>query len=154
MVNAMSRITIIGLLTGLIVTACSSMHEQRPDLPSMDTLLAQLTEQNGRACIRSGSISGYAPLSDRMVSVSGRRGEHFLVTTLFSCPSLDFSMGVAFSGSFSEICGGSTRDQLLTGEESCPIKHIYKFLSRADAFATLEMAEARRKVMAHFPVQQ
>ena len=150
----MSRIPIIGLLTGLFITACSSMHEQKPDLPSMDTLLAQLTEQNGRACIRSGSINGYAPLSDRMVSVRGRRGEHFLVTTLFSCPSLDFSMGVAFSGSFAEICGGGARDQLRTEDESCPIKHIYKFQSRADAMATFERAKARREVLSQFPTLQ
>ena len=150
----MTRNTLIGLLAGLLGTACSTMHERTPQPPTMDAMLAQLTEQNGRACIRSSDIDGYAPLSDRLVSVSGRRGEYFLVTTLFSCPSLSTAMGVAFSGSFAEICGGGGGNHLSTREESCPIRHIYKFPSREAAFATVKAAKAQREAIAQFPDQE
>ena len=77
-----------------------------------------------------------------------------LYSTLYKCFSLDSSMGIAFSGSFAELCGGSENSHLRTREESCPVKHIYKFPSREDALATDEMAQARREAMAQFPEQQ
>ncbi len=142
----------IAVCVGLLVTACSGTGERKPRPPSMDEMLGQVTEQNGRACIRTNDIDGYAPLSDDMVSVSARGKKHYLVTTMFRCASLGSSFNVGFSGKFSEICGRG-QGELITREETCPIMHIYEFPSRDDAFASLQAAEARREAQTLFPDQ-
>jgi hypothetical protein len=151
MVNEMIQRLLIGILMALLCAACSTVQDQKPKLPSVDELLTQFTEQNGRSCIRTNDIRGFSALDDQLVSVNGRRGEHFLVTTLYRCYSLDSSFAIGFSGSFSEVCGGSAGNQLVTREESCPVKHIYKFPSKDDAMVMVEMVEARRKALAQFP---
>jgi hypothetical protein len=138
------------VLTGLLLAACASTRESAANLPSTDEMLAQVTEQDGRACIRAADIDGYAPLDDSLVSVGGRRREHFLVTMMFRCSSLGTSMAVAFDGSFAEFCGGGN-DAIRTRSERCPVRHIYRFPSRDDAFAALEAARARRQAQQLIP---
>ena len=43
--------------------------------PSIDTMLAEVTEQDGRACVEVSDINGYAALSDAMLSVGGQGEE-------------------------------------------------------------------------------
>jgi hypothetical protein len=141
----------LGLCLVLLVVSCSTTQDLPPK-SSMDQMLAEVTQQDGRACVRLNDINGYATVSDGVVSVSGRRKETFLVTTLYRCHLLDDGMGIAFSGRFSEVCGGGM-DTIATREESCPIKHIYEFRTREDAFAAIHAAEARREVNAQYPLQ-
>jgi len=138
------------ICASLLIAGCSATQKSSSGTPSMDQMLAQLTEQDGRACIRISDIKGYGPLSDHMLSVSGRRKEHFLVTTMYSCLSMSDSLGVAFSASFAEVCGGGM-SRVTTRSESCPIKHIFKFASRDDAFTTIDVAKARREAIEQFP---
>ena len=142
--------TLFIILLASVSVACST-QPQKQRLPSMDSLFAELTEQDGRACIRSSSANGFSAIDDNLVSISGHRKKHYLVTTLFSCHSLDFSMGVALVGTFSEVCGGRAGDALVTREESCPIKHIYAFESRDDAMTVVKMAEGKREALRQFP---
>ena len=145
----MHRILFAALATVFAIAACGTGPNQSANLPSHDELLAEMSQQNGRACIRSADIQGFAPLSDNVVSVSARSRGHYLVTTLFRCPSLTSSINVGFAGNFAEVCGGSGR--IVSREESCPIRGIYRFADRDDALASWEMIKARREVMAQFP---
>lgn len=137
----------IGLLTGLLLASCGT-QEKKPEPPPIDAVLAGLTEQNGRACIRVNDIHGFAAMSDQMISVNSRRGEYFLVTLPHRCYSLSSTYEIAFQGAFLDVCGGGARDRILTPEESCPIKHIYKFKSRKEALATLELAKKKQQALA------
>ena len=143
--------TLASFLTlALVLGACAGTPERVTRPAPIHEMLAQVTEQDGRACIRLDDIRGYAPLDDSLISVSGRRREHFLVTTTFRCTELGTAMAVAFDGRFSEVCGGGT-GTVVTGRERCPIRHIYEFPSRDDAFAALEAARARREAQELIP---
>ena len=110
----------------LTLAACSSLQA---NLPDYDQLLKTQTEQNGRACIRESDIRGYGVLDDSVVSINGRgRKEYYLLTTVYQCNSLMTSGSAAFIGGFSELCGGG-RDNIFTGDDSCPIKSIFKLLT-------------------------
>ena len=144
-----SRHLVAGLCAGILLTACGTTQD-KPPTPRMDAMLAEVTEQDGRACIRIGDIEGFAPLGDRVVSVGGRGKRQYLVTTMYRCDSLSGSFGVGFSGTFSEVCGGGMGN-VVTREETCPIKYIFEFQSREDAFAAYQAAEARRDARVLFP---
>ena len=146
--------TILTILFIALCTGCSTTQSQKPRLPSVDSLLLQMTEQDGRACIRSGDMNGFAALDDDIVSVNARRKKHYLITTTYSCHSLGSSFSLGLSGTFSEVCGGGASNQLITRDEACPIKHIFVFESREDALATYEMVKGRREAMAQFPAAQ
>ena len=132
------------LLAMGLLAACAAQSE-RPTL-SFDEALQQVTGQDGKTCIRDYDIDGFGAINDSVVSVSGRGREHFLVTTRFRCNTLSTAFKVNFSGDFSEFCHG--RDEIITREESCPVKHIYRFANREDAFAALDAAKERRAVSA------
>lgn len=139
--------TVLCLFALSTLSACSSLTA---NLPSNDTLLGELTEQNGRACIRSNDINGFGVLDDDVISIDARRGEYYLVTTLFRCNSLSISPKIAFKGNFANFCGGGG-DSIITGDEACPVKAIYKFNSSKealDAFAELtnKRAELREEL--------
>lgn len=124
------------------LTACASMQI---DLPDYDELLKAQTEQNGRVCIRDSDIRGYGVLDDSVVSIDARRpNEYYLLTTVYQCHSLMISGSAAFVGGFSELCGGG-RDKIFTGDDSCPIKSIFKFESQDQAFAAFDQAKETRK---------
>lgn len=127
-------------LTNLV--SCSST---RVDLPSYDELLRAQTKQDGRACVRQHNISGYGLLGDDVVSISAPSNKrYYLATTLFQCQSLQTSFRAGFKGDFSELCGGG-RDKIVTTEEYCPIKSIFEFGSRKEAFDTFDIIEKIRK---------
>ncbi|WP_158966268.1 DUF6491 family protein [Paraglaciecola sp. L3A3] len=124
------------------LVSCSSLYV---DLPNYDELLKTETTQDGRACVRQNDIRGYGTLDDDVISVSvSPRNQYYLITTLFRCDSLLTSFAAGFKGNFSELCGGG-RDKILTSDESCPIKSIFEFESREDAFATFEKAKTIRQ---------
>lgn len=135
---------IFTLCTILSLSACSSLVA---NLPSNDKLLQEYTEQDGKECIRDGNIRGFGVLADDVVSVESRlRGEYYLMTTIYRCHSLGFSVQVAFVGNFAEFCSGGG-DKIHTGEEACPIKSIFKFESRELAFEAYEAITEKRKAL-------
>lgn len=138
------------LLLAAVLAACSAPESRPGQAPSLDQVLLQMSEQDGRACLRTDRIDGYAVLDDGVVSVGTRGRRHYLVTTLLRCHSLDSAMGIAFSSPHGDFCGGG-RDTLETGTESCPARHVFEFTSREDALATFELARARRQALEQFP---
>jgi len=132
----------LAIITLGSLVSCSSVHV---NLPSYDDLLKAETEQNGRACIRQHNIRGYGLLDNDVISIDARgKNNYYLVTTWLRCQSLQTSFSAGFKGDFSELCGGA-RDKILTSEESCPIKSIFEFESREQAFATFEKADKIRQ---------
>lgn len=139
--------TIFSLFTLLSLSACSSLTVNPP---SNNALLGELTKQNGRACVRSNDINGFGVLDDDVISIDGRRGKYYLVTTLFRCNSLSISPKIAFKGNFANFCGGGG-DSIITGDEACPVKAIYEFSSSKEAFdafaeVTNKRAELRQEL--------
>lgn len=133
------------LLTGMYLASLAGCASLQSNLPNYDELLKTQTEQNGRECIRDSQIRGYGVLNDDVVSIDARRpNEYYLMTTLYRCQSLVMSNSAAFVGGFSELCGGG-RDKIFTGEDSCPIKSIFKFESREQAFDAFDQAKETRK---------
>lgn len=124
------------------LVSCSSLQV---NLPSYDELLKAQTEQDGRACVRQHNIRGFGMLDDEVISINASgKNRYYLVTTLFKCYSLQTSFSAGFKGDFLELCGGG-RDKIITAEESCPIKSIFEFKSRDEAFATFEKADKIRQ---------
>jgi hypothetical protein len=121
----------------LMLSACAA--STTPPSTELDTALRGITGQNGRACVRVSDISGYGAPDDSTVSVSSKFRKHYLMITRFRCPELATSLGAAFSGRFTEFCGG--RDSILAGGRSCPIQSVFEFESRQAAFEALDAAE-------------
>ena len=136
--------TLAGLVLStamLLLSACSSTAV---NMPSNNELLAEITMQDGRECVLSNDIFGFGVLDDDILSVDSRRGnEYFLFTTLFRCQSIQTSFALGFDSRFAQICGGG-QDRILSGEENCPIRGIYKFENRKQAFAAFDALEAKR----------
>jgi hypothetical protein len=127
----------------LVCASCSTTHKQEV-APDVTDMLAEVTGQNGRACIKTYEVNGFGGIEDNLVSVSGKFRDHYLVTTLYRCQSLQGSPAIAFAGSFQEICGGG-HGALKTGKESCPVKDIYVFPNREAAFAAVAAAREQRE---------
>ena len=124
------------------LVSCSSLGV---NLPSYDELLRTQTEQDGRACVRQHNIRGYGMLEDDVISINARgKNRYYLITTWFKCHSLQTSFAAGFKGNFSELCGNGS-DKILTSEESCPIKSIFEFESKEEAFATFEKVQVIRQ---------
>ena len=124
------------------LVSCSSLDV---NLPSYDNLLKAQTEQDGRACVRQHNIRGFGMLEDDVMSVSASgKNRFYLITTLYQCQSLQTSFSAGFKGDVFELCGGSL-DKILTAEESCPIRSIFEFESREEAFASFEKADNIRQ---------
>lgn len=139
----MKRSFIVGLaLVSAGLIGCSS---QQSKAPHISTMLLEETGQNGRACIRSHRIRGYGVLKHNVVSIDGHR-DYYLATVLPGCFSLDTSFQAGFKGNFGEVCGGSN-DRILSGGDSCTIRHIFKFDDRKQAFATYDSIIEKRKAL-------
>ena len=133
---------ILSIVIAIGVTACTS---RVANLPSNDELLREYTQQDGRECIRDRDIRGFGVLDNDVISVDSRtRDEYFLMTTLYRCYSLDISPQVAFVGKYAEFCAGGS-DKIHTGEEVCPIKSIFKFESREQAFEAFDIISEKRE---------
>jgi hypothetical protein len=128
------------LCTGLI--GCSN---QQSKAPHISTMLIEETGQNGRACVRSSRIRGYGILKHDVISIDGHR-DYFLATVRPGCLSLSTSIQAAFSGDFGEVCGG-INDKIISGGDSCTIRHIFKFDDRKQAFAVYESTLEKRKAL-------
>lgn len=132
----------LSIIVFLSLISCSSLGV---NLPSYDELLKSETGQDGRECVRQHNIRGYGILDDEVISISASgKNRYYLVTTLLRCHSLQTSFSAGFKGDFSQLCGGG-RDKILTSEESCPIKSIFEFKSREEAFATFEKVDKIRQ---------
>lgn len=129
----------------IIIFSLVSCANLGMNLPSHDELLRAQTEQDGRACVRQFDIHGFGMLDDDVISISASgKNRYYLITTLFQCRSLQTSFAAGFKGNFSELCGGG-HDKILTAEEACPIKSIFEFKSREEAFATFKKVEKIRE---------
>ncbi|MDT0596500.1 DUF6491 family protein [Glaciecola petra] len=128
-----------------LLFACDITSNKGSGLLNNNTLLLSITEQDGRACLREDDIRGFGILDDDVISVeSRRRGEYYLLTTLYHCPSIQFSPKLAFSASFNELCGGGGRASVISGDEICPIRNIFKFENRQQAFDAFAQVEEKR----------
>jgi hypothetical protein len=147
--------SILPVLLLALFAACGTTPEQKPKPPSMDEMLAQMTEQSGSACIRFKDIENHEALEDDLISVSTRGKEHYLVTTTSPCNLLRRSSGILVSDSWGTLCSGggaAISEGGLGGlDRSCPVRNVYSFPSRKAAMAALLVAKSRREVMEQFP---
>jgi hypothetical protein len=142
--------TLLGSL--LLLAGCATGGKDSAPDADYDALLAELTHQNGRACVRFSDISGAGSLGENVFSVStSLNRKHYLVTTVIRCAGLETSMGVGFDGLQNEVCGRSSSSLVANGQ-SCPIKHIYEFPTREDALAAWEMVQAQQEVLEQYHV--
>lgn len=121
----------------LMGTLASCTQTTQPAAPKLSAVLAELTGQNGRACVRSGNIRGFAANEDSININAGRR--YYVATTLFRCNNLDLSPVAVFSSRFAELCGGTGR--MFIPGETCQIDKIFEFDNRKSAHSTLDQAE-------------
>lgn len=126
----------------LTLAACATNAGKEP-VPQMRELLHQLTEQNGRACVRTSQIRGFGTSKNRVITIDGGR-DYYLATTLHSCNDIDTSFRALFVGKFGEVCGNSF-SKIVAGGSRCAIGSMYKFESRKEAFAALETARDLRQ---------
>lgn len=131
----------LALLTcmAVLVAACNSTPTKQPEPREIDEALKQVTEQNGRDCLYVRDILGFGALSDSVLSVSGKFKKHYLMVTLYRCPSIQYGGGAAFWGAFSEFCGGG-RNSVQSRDKPCPVKSVFSFESRDEAFAAHDKA--------------
>ncbi len=122
-----------------LVAACGTTPSRQPEPRAIDDALKEVTGQNGRECVYVRDIMGYGALSDSVLSVSAKFKKHYLMITLFRCPSMQYGGGAAFWGSFSEFCGGGN-NSVQSGDKPCPVKSVFEFDSRDDAFAAHDKA--------------
>ena len=130
------------IASSLIVAVLTGCASSPANLPSYDELLKAETEQDGKTCIRQSDINGYGVLGNDIISVDARRKKHYLITTLYRCNSLNTGFQAGFDGNYFDFC--PIRDKIITIDESCPVKSIFEFDSRKDAFAAFEKVEAIR----------
>ena len=138
---------IFSILMMALLAACGTTPEDRQtsELPSLDELLAQMTEQSGKTCIEFRNLKGHRMVADGVISVSMRRGEHYLVTTAHSCRFLGNSSGTLVSDSWGTLCRGT--GTIVQDASTCPVRHIYEFPSREEAMKTLKAAQERRDAL-------
>lgn len=128
---------LIPFVAGL--AACTSMDHK---LPSISDTLRETTGQNGRACVRTSDIRGYGVQGD-VINIDSDT-DYYIATVHPGCLDLQTSMGIMFSGGFSEICGGRI-DKIITRDNECSINHIFQFKNRDAAFEAYEKATTRRE---------
>jgi hypothetical protein len=130
---------LISTCIALVTVSCGSTTTRQPEPRAIDEALKQVTGKNGRECVYVRDIQGFGALSDSVLSVSGKFKKHYLMVTLYRCPSIQYGGGAAFWGSYSEFCGGG-RDSVQSQDKPCPVKSVFEFDSRDDAFAAHDKA--------------
>lgn len=138
----MKTITVSFLITIIMISACSS--NTNLNVPHLSQLLKEESGQNGRSCIRTSNIRGYAVNSDILTIEAGR--QYYLATTLYRCHELDFAAKAAFSSRFHQICGSSNA-YVITSSGRCPIHQIFEFDDKTAAFAMLDKIEEKQQAM-------
>lgn len=124
----------LGFAAAITTILASCTNHVRPTALEIDKAMAELTGQDGRACVRTSDISGYA-VDDGVIKIPARRN-YYVATTLYSCPHLDFGALALFDSRGFETCGG--RSAVVTRDTRCPIKSIYEFENRKEAFAAID----------------
>ena len=144
---------ILYVLLPVLLIACSTTpeEEQEPELPPMDEMLARLTEDQRNTCINFRDIEVHKMVAEDVVSISMRRGGHYLASTARSCRFLGNSNGTLVSDSWGMLCKGSGAVVDYDSDRFCPIRNIYEFESREEAMKTLKVAQARREAEALIP---
>ena len=136
----MKQITlIVACLFASLVAGCGTTPTKQPEPRAIDEALREVTGQNGRTCVYIRDIRGYGTLSDSVLSVSARQRKQYLMVTLYRCPSMQDNAGAAFWGAYTEFCGGG-RDSVQAGARPCPVRSVFEFESRDDAFAAHDQA--------------
>ena len=137
-----SNRALVLIISSLFVSLLSGCANNPKNLPSFDELLKSETQQDGKTCIRQNDINGYGVLGNDIISVDARGKKHYLITTLYRCSTLNTGFQAGFNGSYFDFC--PLRDKIVTIDESCPVKSIFEFDSRDDAFAAFEKAKSLR----------
>ncbi|GLR69220.1 DUF6491 family protein [Agaribacter marinus] len=136
--------TAFAIGASILLSACVSTE---PPLPKYDELLKAETQQDGRACIQQRNIRGFGVLEDNVISIDAvGKKDYYLITTIYQCNSLQTDFRAGFKGSFTQLCGGG-RDRVITSEESCPIRSIFEFESREEAFSAFNKTREIRENM-------
>lgn len=137
----MKLLKLIGLLTSIaLLAACASTAR---DVPRLADVLRDMTEQNGRACIRTSDISGYGVRKGPVVSIDSMR-KYYIATLHPGCFDLETSMHAMFSGDLFEVCGGRM-DKVVTNGNVCTIDQVFEFADREMAFAAYDAALKKRQ---------
>lgn len=103
------------------------------------------TEQDGKACIRQADINGYGVLDDYSITVDARGKKHYIVTTMYRCSTLNTGFQAGFDGDNFDFC--PIRDKIITIDQACPVKAIYEFESRQEAFDAYEKVKDIRQTL-------
>lgn len=139
--RSFKRTSLFTLTTALTLTlAACSTSTTNPQI-KIDNILQEQTGQDGRACIRTTNIRGYAVENDLIKIRTSRK--YYVATTLYRCHDLDLAPAVAFDDRFGEACAGTA--YIVSRDGRCPIKHVYEFKDREEAFAAIDLAEQNRK---------
>jgi Family of unknown function (DUF6491) len=136
--NDLIKIGFIGAAT--LLASCTSTPAK---LPTMAKMLADTTGQNGRACIRTSDIRGFAVRKGKVIVINGGR-DHFIASVRPGCTDLETSGTAAFGGDSYEICGGRM-DVVAAGDSSCTIDKIFVFEDRKAAHAAYDHAYSLRE---------
>lgn len=131
-----NAIAITSMVTVIAMSGCTNSSND-DSLPSVSNALADVSKQDGRSCIQTSRINGYAVNKDNVIAIN-TRGKYYLATTMYTCHDLDMASRALFDSRFSEACGGSS--YIVTRGTRCPIRHIYEFENRKEAFAALDQA--------------
>lgn len=135
-----SYIYITVALLSALLTSCATNSEN--NAPKLTQILRDNTGQDGRACVRNADIRGYGTADNKVINIDATRS-YYIATVHPGCLDLQTSMGVMFSGSFSEVCGGRI-DKIITSDGSCTIDQVFEFENREQAFSVYEEALAER----------
>ncbi|AWB68086.1 hypothetical protein C2869_17390 [Saccharobesus litoralis] len=126
------------------LAGCELTDENTVSIPDLSATLANQTGQDGRACVDKGDIRGFGALNDRALFVDTMGDGYFVMTTLWSCYSLDTAFQVGFDSRSYQICGGRS-DKILTSDEKCLVKQVFKFDDRKAAHQAVDKAELERE---------
>lgn len=138
--RTLSRLTLLSLSAVFISTLTACARDLGPSGRQIDRALAEHTGQNGRVCVRTSDINGYA-FDDHVIKIPARGQRYYLATTFHSCPDLDFSALVVFDSLGFETCGG--RSAIITETMRCPLASMYEFRNRKEAFAALDAVKQK-----------
>lgn len=127
----------------LILLASLSGCAFKSDKPSLSNALKEVTNQNGRACVRTDRITGYGVRKSGAVNIDSLHG-YYVATVRGGCMDLQTSASALFEARFNEICGGRA-DRLITGDGHCAIDQIFQFNDRAEAFSAYDAAQQWRQ---------
>lgn len=123
----------------LLTAGCASTGSK----PDLSAALREVTDQNGRACIRTSRIKGYGVRSSHALNIDASP-DYYIATLRPGCHDLPTSAAALFAGDLFEVCGGRF-DNIVTRDGRCTIGQIFRFDSRDAAFQAYDAAEQWRE---------